>query len=271
MEHVVSADGTLIAIERLGAGPSIALIHSGFVDRRLWLPSAKILAERFSVVLCDRRGRGESGPYRDDHAIEREFEDVAAIVESLDPPVTLVGHSSSAWYVLYGARLAGGVHRLVLYEPPPLWTVAQQVVDDIHASVTAGAVDEAIATLLTEAIGMPAAAVAGMEGSPFWQLLAANASAFAPELQAGRAFRFDASLFERFDTPTLLLLGTESPPFLRPITEQVALALPTARIRELAGQGHGAMSSAPDLFASEVADFVSGHEPGHSQRSVAHS
>jgi pimeloyl-ACP methyl ester carboxylesterase len=266
MDHVVSADGTTIAIERLGTGPSIALVHGGFVDRRLWLPSAAILAQRFTIVLCDRRGRGESGPYRADHAIEREFEDVAALVQRLEPPVTLVGHSSSAWYVLNGARLVGGVHRLVLYEPPPLWTVSQQVVDDIRASVAAGAVDEAIATLLTVAIGMPAMVVAGMQGSPFWQLLAANASAFVPELQAGRAFRFDASLFDTFDTPTLLLLGTESPPFLRPITEQVASSLPNARIRVLAGQGHGAMSSAPDLFAGAVADFAAGKELARNQR-----
>jgi pimeloyl-ACP methyl ester carboxylesterase len=114
MEHVGSADGTPIAFERLGSGPSVVLVHSGFVDRRIWLPVAPILAERFTVILTDRRGRGESGPNRRDHAIEREFEDVAAVVRGLEPPVTLVGHSSSAWYVLYGAGLAGGVHRLVL-------------------------------------------------------------------------------------------------------------------------------------------------------------
>jgi pimeloyl-ACP methyl ester carboxylesterase len=97
MQHVVSDDGTPVAFERLGSGPTILLVHAGFVDRRIWLPAARILAERFTVVLTDRRGRGESGPYRRDHVIEREFEDVAAVVRGLQPPVTLVGHSSSAW------------------------------------------------------------------------------------------------------------------------------------------------------------------------------
>jgi pimeloyl-ACP methyl ester carboxylesterase len=266
MQRVVSDDGSPVSFDRFGTGPSIVLVHAGFVDRRIWLPAAEILAARFTVVLTDRRGRGDSGPYRRDHAIEREFEDVAAVVRDLQPPVTLVGHSSSAWYVLYGARLAGGVHRLVLYEPPPLWTVPEQVIAEIGAFLEAGAAEEAVATLLAGAIGMSAAEVAGTRGSPFWQLLSANASAFAPELEAGRAFRFDASLFQDFTTPTLLLRGTESPPFLRPITEEVAAALPGARIQELGGQGRGAMSSAPALFASAVADFAASDEPQSSQR-----
>jgi len=62
MERVVSDDGTPVAYERLGSGPSIVLVHAGFVDRRIWLPAAGILAERFTVVLTDRRGRVESGP-----------------------------------------------------------------------------------------------------------------------------------------------------------------------------------------------------------------
>src|SRR6266508_4647981 len=121
MGRVTSLDGSPIAFDRMGSGPSVVLVHAGFVDRRSCLLVAHELASRFTVVLVDRRGRGDSGPYREDHRIEREFEDVAAIVGALGGPVTLVGHSSSAWYVLYGARLAGGVHRLVLYEPPPLW------------------------------------------------------------------------------------------------------------------------------------------------------
>jgi pimeloyl-ACP methyl ester carboxylesterase len=258
VQHVVSADGSAIAFERLGSGPSIALVHAGFVDRRICQPVAGELAGRFTVVLVDRRGRGESGPYRSDHAIEREFEDVAAVVAALDRPVTLVGHSSAAWYVLYGALLAGGVHRLVLYEPPPLWGVPEPVIVQIGMFVRAGAIDDAVTTLLTAAVGTPAAEVAAMRGSPFWQLVAANASALVPELEAGRRLYFDPAVFGDFTTPTLLLLGTESPPFLRPITERVAGALPDARIRELEGQGHGAMSSAPAVFASIVADFATG-------------
>jgi pimeloyl-ACP methyl ester carboxylesterase len=60
MERVASDDGTPVAFDRLGSGPSIVLVHAGFVDRRIWLRAAEILAARFTVVLADRRGRGES-------------------------------------------------------------------------------------------------------------------------------------------------------------------------------------------------------------------
>ena len=260
MGRVTSLDGSPIAFDRMGSGPPVVLVHAGFVDRRSCLLVAHELASRFTVVLVDRRGRGDSGPYREDHRIEREFEDVAAIVGALGGPVTLVGHSSSAWYVLYGARLAGGVHRLVLYEPPPLWIVPARVVGEIDAAVKAGAVDDAVEHLLVGATRMPPTEAAVIRGSPVWQQLAANAGAFVPELDAGRRFRFDPMLFRDFSTPTLLLLGTESPPFLRPITEQVAAALPDARIRELDRQGHGAMSTAPALFAAVVAAFTDDDE-----------
>lgn len=256
MNSVISADGTRITFEQSGSGPSIVLVHGGFVDGRIWSPVARLLVDRFRVVIVERRGRGESGPYRSDHAIEREFEDVAAVVAGVVPPLTLVGHSLTAWCVLYGARLAGGVRRLVLYEPPPLWNVTEELVTKIRASLEDGSVDDAIATAFTGAIGMSPAQVEAIQGSPFWRLVAANARAFLAELDAGRGFRFDAQLFRDFATPTLLLLGTESPSFLRPITEQVAAALPDARVRDLEGQGHGAISAAPALFAEIVAKFA---------------
>ena len=260
MSHAVSADGTQVAFEQTGHGPAIVLIHGGFVDRRASVPVATELARQFTVVLVDRRGHGESGPYRDDHAIEREFEDVAAVVAALPRPVTLVGHSYGAWCALHGALLSvrSGVpvERLVLYEPPPLWDVRDPVIDRIRSALAAGATDEAVATLLQDVTAIPGPTVERLRGSPFWQLVSANARGFVPELEAGRRFALDAQAVRTLTTPTLLLAGTESPPFLRPVTDRLASILPDARVREIEGQGHGAMSSVPAQFAALVADFA---------------
>ncbi len=251
-----------MAFERIGHGPAIVLIHGGFVDRRASMPVAMELAQQFTVVLVDRRGHGESGPYRDDHAIEREFEDVAAVVAGLPGPVTLVGHSYGAWCALHGARIAARsavrVARLVLYEPPPLWDVHGSVIERIRSALALGATDEAVAILLRDVTGIPGPTVDRLRGSPFWRLVAANSGAFVPELEAGRRFAFDPKPVRALTMPALLLAGTESPPFLRPVTERLAAALPDARVRELEGQGHGAMSSAPAHFAALVADFAEG-------------
>ena len=246
----------------MGHGPVIVLIHGGFVDRRASVPVAAELARHFTVVLVDRRGHGESGPYRDDHVIEREFEDVAAVLAGLRGPVTLVGHSYGAWCALHGALLAARsdvpVSRLVLYEPPPLWDVRAAVIERIRIALAGGLRDEAVAILLQDVTGIPGPTVDRLRGSSFWRLVAANSSGFVPELQAGRRFEPDFRLVRTVAGPTLLLAGTVSPPFLRPVTDRLAAALPDARIRELEGQGHGAMSSEPAHFAALVADFATG-------------
>ncbi len=262
MSHAISADGTPIAFEQTGRGPAIVLIHGGFVDRRASVPVATELARQFTVVLVDRRGHGESGQYRDGHTIEREFEDVAAVVAGLPGPVTLVGHSYGAWCALHGALLSARsgipVARLVLYEPPPLWDVRDPVIGWIRSALAAGAIDEAVAILLRDVTGIPGSTVERLRESPFWQLVSANVRGFVPELEAGRRFALDPEAVRTLATPTLLLAGTESPPFLRPVTDRLASILPNARIRELEGQGHGAMSSAPAHFAALVADFARG-------------
>jgi pimeloyl-ACP methyl ester carboxylesterase len=103
---------------------------------------------------------------------------------------------------------------------------------------------------------LPAAQVEAIRGSSFWQIVADCAPVFLPEIEAGRRFRFEPSMFSDLAVPTLLVTGTLSQPALRPVTEAVAAALPDARIHELPGQGHGAMNAAPAEFASIVADFV---------------
>src|SRR5215207_530479 len=115
-ETVTSKDGTTIAYWRSGEGPPLVLVHGTTADHSRWTPVMTAFERRFTVCAIDRRGRGGSGD-PDDYAIGREFEDVAAVVDSLGEPANLLGHSYGALCALEAALLTRNVRKLVLYEP----------------------------------------------------------------------------------------------------------------------------------------------------------
>ena len=117
LRHVASLDGTRIAVHRSGEGPPLVLVHGAAADHSRWRPVLPALERRFTVLAVDRRGRGGSGDAAA-YALEREVEDVVAVVEAAGEPVALLGHSHGAVCALEAARLTGGVRALVLYEPP---------------------------------------------------------------------------------------------------------------------------------------------------------
>lgn len=117
METVSSADSTLIAYERTGDGPPLVLVHGGAAGSHLdWQPVLPQLAEHFTVYAVDRRGRGGSGD-AGEYELEREFEDVAAVVDAVAEPVRLLGHSFGAICSLEATLHTDNVSKLVLYEP----------------------------------------------------------------------------------------------------------------------------------------------------------
>ncbi len=92
MDHIHSTDGTRIAYERIGDGPPLVMVHGTGIDHTYWDLLTPELARDFTIYAMDRRGRGQSGD-TPTYAIQREFEDVAALVESVSGPVALFGHS----------------------------------------------------------------------------------------------------------------------------------------------------------------------------------
>src|SRR5215210_1019443 len=116
METITSRDGTPIAYRRSGKGPPLVLVHGAAADHGRWSPVLPALEERFTVYAVDRRGRGSSGD-AEGYAIEREFEDVAAVVDSIGEPANLLGHSYGALCSLEAALHTRKVRKLVLYDP----------------------------------------------------------------------------------------------------------------------------------------------------------
>ena len=117
IETVKSKDGTSIAFERRGHGPPLVMVHGTTLDHTRWGTIVTKLAEHFSLYMVDRRGRGKSGdgPV---YAIEREFEDVAAVLEATSEPARILAHSYGAICSLEASRLTARIAKMVLYEPP---------------------------------------------------------------------------------------------------------------------------------------------------------
>jgi pimeloyl-ACP methyl ester carboxylesterase len=258
-ETVTSKDGTRIACWRNGEGPPLVLIHGTAADHGRWRPVLPAFEERFTVCAVDRRGRGGSGD-SDDYAIEREFEDVAAVVDSLGEPVNLLGHSYGALCALEAALLAKNVFRLVLYDPG-IEVAGQEiypheVIERLEALLGAGDRDGVVATTMREVAGLPPETVEYMRSQPVWQARLDAAHTIPRELQAVKAYGLDAKRFRDLGVPTLLLSGGDSPAALKKAGEAVDETLPHSRMVVMSGQGHAAMDTGTDLFTTEVLRFL---------------
>lgn len=216
----------------------------------------------------DRRGRGGSGD-DDGYAIEREFEDVASVVDSIGGPVHLLGHSYGALCSLECALLTTNVRKLVLYEPPVDVTGERinppGVIGRMEAMLEAGDRDGVVTTLMSELAGLPPEAIEHLRSLPDWRTRLEAAHTIPREARAEEAYRFDPGRFGDLAAPTLLLLGSESPAAFEDAEKAVNEALPDSRIVVMYGQGHAAIDTGTDLFTLEVLRFLTDdvfHEKG---------
>ncbi|CAN5580846.1 alpha/beta hydrolase [soil metagenome] len=259
METVISKDGTPIAYERTGSGPPLVLVHGTTASHTRWAPILPALAAEFTVYAIDRRGRGESGD-ADCYAIEREFEDVAAVIDSLDEPASVLGHSYGAICALESALLADNVRKLILYEPPI--GEASTVVDHddvstrLHALLSAGDREGVVTTFMREIVGMPDHEFKRFRASPAWPARIAAAHTLPREDLAQKQYRLDEERCRTITKPTLLLTGGDSPAFFRDAARRIDATLPDCRIVVLPGQQHIAIDTAPQLFVEEVLAFL---------------
>lgn len=255
METITSGDGTPIAYERTGNGPPLVRVHGTTADHSSWDPVRPSFEDHFTTYVVDRRGRGESGDAAE-YALEREFEDVAAVVDSIGEPVTLVGHSYGAICSLEASLLTDNLRRLVLYEPPIAVGDHEIPDEERHAELEAllaeGENEQVLEVFLRDVAKLPSAAIDALRSTPHWRTSVETAHTIVREYAAQGDYEFDASRLEGMTTPTVLLSGTESPDFLNEAIDALDDVLPNSQVVTLAGQGHGAMVTAPELYTDEV-------------------
>jgi len=262
MNHgiVISRDGTPIGYTRTGSGPPLVMVHGITADAARWAPVLPALSEHYTVYAMDRRGRGTSGD-APDHAIEREQEDVAAVVTSTGAPTLLFGHSYGGVCALGALLLTSHVQRLVVYEPyTPLVPASEPSSTTLRfeAMVADGDPERLVVTFLREVLLMGEREVAAMRAQPSWAGRVASAHTIPREMRAAEHHHFDPARFRDVTIPIGMLVGGESVAFLKEATARLHAALPTSKVVVLPGQQHAAMNTAPALFVGELRALLDG-------------
>jgi pimeloyl-ACP methyl ester carboxylesterase len=268
MSHgtVTSADGTTIAYTAWGDGDPIIIIDGATAYRAVTPENEKtgeLLSDSFRVINYDRRGRGESGdtlPY----AVEREFEDLAAIIAGPGEgrPATVFGWSSGGFLALNAAQAGVPIARLALFEPPavaddsrpPLPT---DYVERLEAAIAAGKPGDAAELFLTAAVLMPQEFVDGMRSSEMWPGLEAVAPTISYDgRNVGDAMSgkpLNTERWNRVNVPVLVMYGESTWPFLASGAKAVAELLPTATLKPVPGENH---STTADVLAPALRAFA---------------
>jgi pimeloyl-ACP methyl ester carboxylesterase len=258
MQTIHSSDGTRIAYQQSGQGSPLILVHGTTADHTRWAPILPNLEQHFTVYAVDRRGRGGSGD-ADQYVIEREFEDIVALINSIDEPVFLLGHSYGAICSLEAARRTTHVRKLVLYEPPiptGIEIYPHEVVNRIQALLDDGDREGALITFMQDIVHVPPHEMETLRSSPSWSARIAAAHTILREMRGSNEYVFEPAHFSNLTTPTLLLLGGDSPAFFKAATEAVHAALPNSQVHVMPGQQHAAINTAPELFTREVYEFL---------------
>jgi pimeloyl-ACP methyl ester carboxylesterase len=188
--------------------------------------------------------------------VEREFEDLVAVVESLDAPVHLVGHSGGALCALGAALLTDRLASLILYEPPEIDDSGRSRLSRVVDLVQEGKNEEAALFFLRNGPQVPEADLERLLASPIWPHIVSLAPTMPAEFYALGSYRFDAARYRDARIPMLLIVGADSPQSLKLINQTLHRSAPDTRYVELPGQQHGANLAAPDLLAAEITKFI---------------
>lgn len=244
MSTVVCKDGTTITYDKRGQGPALVLVDGALCSRAQGpMPDvAEALADRFTVYNYDRRGRGDSGD-AGDYAVEREIEDLAAVIEAAGGSAYVYGSSSGAALSLRAAAAGVPIEKLVAFEPP-------YVVDDSRKQIPRNWVadlqalepGDAIKYFFTKGIGLPGIFVTMMKLMPAWKPMKAIAHTLPYDAQVLGKNCFgepmDTEQWAPIEQPVLVVNGGKSPGWMKSSTRALAAAVPGAGHTEVPGQNH---------------------------------
>jgi pimeloyl-ACP methyl ester carboxylesterase len=259
MNKVISKDGTAIAYDRTGKGPVVIMVGGALSTRSA--PQVNTLAELlkpyFTVIGYDRRGRGDSSdtaPY----AVQREVEDIEALINASGGSASLYGHSSGAALALEAARRLGSkINKLALYEPPfmspELGTrLYANHLEKLNEMRKADQRDKMLDYWMAEVTGTPAEYVAQMKNSPMWQELLPVAPTMVYDVTIMDEYANPAERIKGLRIPTLAMDGGASPAWAHEAAQLLVDTIPNAKRRTLEGQTHGAD---PEVLAPVLVEF----------------
>ena len=259
--NAMSRDGTPIAFERLGDGEALILVGGALQGRATYHPLAEELSRHLTVVNYDRRGRGDSGdtaPY----SVEREIEDLRALIAAAGGTASVYGHSSGAGLVLHAAAHGLPLDKIVLHEPPfgsgseAERRAEQEEAEQISALLAQNRRVDAV-TLYFASMGLPTEVVQHLAHDP---AMLANAPTIRYDpyevmSEHSRGGMTPAEQASRVTLPALVLAGGASPEWMIEASRQIADALPNGRLRVVEGHDHVVP---PDVLAPVLAEFITG-------------
>ena len=246
MKTIKSKDGTTIAFDQSGSGPVLIFVDGALQYRAFdqgMAPLAELLAPHFTVIHYDRRGRGDSGDSQT-YELDREIEDIEAIIDYAGGSAFLYGISSGAALAMEAAlKLGGKVKKLAMYEAPynddkEARKATKEYRHKLDEIVAEGRKSDAVG-LFMMLVGMPADQLEGMRQHPMWPLWEAVGLSLAYDAVAmGEDASIPTKRAARLAVPTLVMNGSESFPFMHGTAAALANAIPNAQHRTLEGQTH---------------------------------
>jgi len=259
MLEVMMPDSAVICVDDSGSGESVLLVHGASQTRAAWSRLAPLLTDNYRVFNMDRRGRGGSTD-GSSYSLGRESEDIVRVVEKLPEPVHLIAHSYGALCALEALRLTDVIASAILYEPP----IASSGYSMPGAAPLRDALNQfgpeaSLDAFMRDYVGLAPAAIKASRRDLAWPARVALAHTICREVEAVSGYRLEPGHFAGVDTPVLVLSGECSPAWMAAGTQAVADALPRGERRTLAGQGHVAMLTAPQLLAAVIGSHARVH------------
>jgi pimeloyl-ACP methyl ester carboxylesterase len=256
MLKVGSQDGTTIAYTKAGSGPPIVLLNGGFRDHTIFDPLVPELALHCTTYVYDRRGRGESGD-SSGYAVEREIEDLQAVIGEAGGQAVVFGGSSGANLAIEAALAGAPITKLALHEPyyrlegypvPP-----DDFIENLRALLAEDKRDEACEYYLAELVGFTPETIADWRRGPLWATNRANAHTLVYDTAVCGDFRIPVDRLATLKLPTLVVNSDNTSEWLRAAAEATAAALPNCTARSLPGSWHRVQT---DILARTLADFT---------------
>lgn len=262
MQKVQSADGTAIAYDQLGSGPPVILVAGAFSFRKFPknVQIAEMLSDEFTVINFDRRGRGDSGDTQP-YAVEREFEDIQALIDAVGGSAYVWGMSSGAALSLRAAAAGLNITKLALYQPPFIVdpsdpTPPPDFAAKLDELVAADQRSQAVKYFMTKGMGAPGFVVGIMRLLPLWKRLTAVAHtlpydfAIMGDTVTGKPLNADD--WAPVKCPTVVMDGEKAPARSRKGSQAIAEVLPNATYQFVKGQG---IDVSPAVLVPMLKDF----------------